>query len=68
MTAEQIAETLLAARGKLVRPAPRSASSGRLLGTAALAALSALTLAAAIILGPGHEAKDTAPPTIFADH
>jgi hypothetical protein len=68
MTAEQIAETLLTARTKLVRPARRPASSAHLLGAAALAALSALTLAAAIILGPGHEAKDTAPPTIFADH
>jgi hypothetical protein len=68
MTAEQIAETLVAAREKLARPVRRPASSARLLGAAALAALSALTMAGAIILGPGQEAKDTAPPTIFADH
>ena len=67
MTADEIAERLLAAREKLAPPAPPAASSARALGAAALAALSALSLAAAVILGPGHEAKDAAPPTIFAD-
>ena len=67
MTAEQIAQRLLEARETLVRPAPRPASSARALGAAAFAALSALSLAAAVILGPGHEAKDAAPPTIFGD-
>jgi hypothetical protein len=67
MTAEQIAAHLLAAREKLTRPAPRPPSSARALGAAAFAALSALTLAAAVILGPGHAAKDAAPPTIFGD-
>jgi hypothetical protein len=67
MTAEQIAESLIAARQKLVRPKAKPASSGRALGAAALAAASALTLAGAVILGPGHETKDAAPPTIFGD-
>ena len=67
MTAEQIAANLLAAREKLTAPAPRQASSARALGAAAFAAVSALSLAAAVILGPGHEAKDVAPPTIFGD-
>jgi hypothetical protein len=67
MTAEHIAATLLAAREKLAQPAPRPASSARVLGAAAFAALSALTRAAAVILGPGHDAKDAAPPTMFGD-
>jgi hypothetical protein len=67
MTAEQIAENLLAAREKLARPPARAASGGRALAAAALAAFSALSLAAAVILGPGQEAKDAAPPTIFGD-
>jgi hypothetical protein len=67
MTTEQIAANLLAAREKLTRPARLPASSARALGAAALAALSAVSLAAAVILGPGHAAKDAAPPTIFGD-
>jgi hypothetical protein len=67
MTVEQIAASLLAAREKLAPPARRPASPARALGAAAFAALSALTLAAAVILGPGHEAKDVGPPTIFGD-
>jgi hypothetical protein len=67
MTADEIAERLDEAREKLASPTPRTASSARALGAAALAALSALGLATAVILGPGHEAKDAAPPTIFGD-
>jgi hypothetical protein len=67
MTAEVIAETLLAARQKLVRPQARPVSGARALGAAALAAVSGLTLAGAVILGPGHDAKDAAPPTMFSD-
>jgi hypothetical protein len=29
--------------------------------------MTALALATAVILGPGHDTKDTAPSTIFAD-
>ncbi len=67
MTAEQIAENLLAAREKLARPRVKRASGAKALGAAGLAAFSGLTLAAAVILGPGHEAKDAAPPTMFGD-
>ena len=67
MTSEQIAANLFAAREKLAAPEPRPANSARALSAAALAALSGLGLAAAVILGPGHEAKDTAPPTMFGD-
>ena len=71
MTVEQITASLLAAREKLVPPAPRPASSVRALGAAAFAALTALTLAAAVILGPGQKAKeaakDAAPSTFLGD-
>jgi hypothetical protein len=48
---------LAEARAKLEKPAPKAVSSWRALGAATLAAFSALTLAAAVILGPGIDGK-----------
>ena len=67
MSAEQIVASLAAARGKLAAPVRRPPSATRALAAAAFAAVSALTLFAAVILGPGFEAKDNAPPTIFGE-
>lgn len=67
MTSREIAESLLSAREKLTPPVSRPASSAKALGAAALAAISALGLAAAVILGPGHDVKDAGPPTMFGD-
>ena len=64
---DELAANIAKARSRLVRPQPERASAGRALGAAALSAVSALTLAAAVILGPGVAAKDVAPPTLFGD-
>lgn len=61
-----IAERLSAAREKLVSPMPREASSMKALGAAALAALTALMLAAAVIMGPGMDSGPTVSP--YAAH
>lgn len=49
----RLGDRLSAARAKLTAPETREISPTRALGAAALAAISALTLAAAVILGPG---------------
>jgi hypothetical protein len=50
-------DRIAAARKRLAHPAPPPANAWRGLGAAMLAALSALTLAAAVILGPGFESE-----------
>ena len=50
-------ERIACARARLVPAARRELSSMRALGAAALAAISALILAAAVILGPGFEER-----------
>ena len=55
-----------AAREKLVTPTPREASSMKALGAAALAAMTALMLAAAVIMGPGMDSGPTVSP--YAAH
>ncbi len=67
MTDEQFALTLIAARAKLVAPPRRRASAGKALFAAALAAVSALGLATAVILGPGVVLADHETSTVFAD-
>jgi hypothetical protein len=59
LTQISLTEGLNAARAKLTVPTLREASSMKALGAAALAAFSALTLAAAVIMGPGVEAHPT---------
>jgi hypothetical protein len=61
-----VSRPLASARRLLAAPERREASSGKALAAAALAAFSALSLAAAVILGPGVEARSTAEkPTVF---
>ncbi len=48
---------IAAARARLRKPEVPTISSARALGAAALAAISALSLAAAVIMGPGIENK-----------
>jgi hypothetical protein len=63
-----VAERVNAARQKLLTPTPREASSMKALGAAALAAFTALLLAAAVIMGPGMEAKAPTVPGLSTAH
>jgi hypothetical protein len=68
LTLTTVPQAVATARLKLAKPAPKTASSGRALAAAALAAFSALSLAAAVILGPGVERPSgSETPTVFAN-
>jgi len=68
VTEPTVAERVSAARQKLVTPTPRQASSMKALGAAALAAFTALMLAAAVIMGPGMEANAPTVPSLSTAH
>jgi len=68
VTEPTVAERVSAARQKLITPTPREASSLKALGAAALAALTALMLAAAVIMGPGMETNAPTVPSLSTAH
>jgi hypothetical protein len=67
LTLTTVPQAIAEARLKLAAPAPKAASSGRALAAAALAAFSALSLAAAVILGPGVEPAPKHHPSAAAE-
>ena len=66
LTQISIDDRVAAARARLAAPVAEPISSMKALSAAALAAFSALTLAAAVILGPGFEGKAAPAPAASA--